>query len=247
MKNLFVAGILLATFLLSGCLHIIEEVTIRKDGSGSYRFMVDASEIKKMAGEFGNKDMDEEPQDSIAVDEVLPTDSLVARKKEHELAAERLATYQGLSNVTAIDDPSNHTTGFVFDFDNVESLQSAMLSIGSASSLGAWGESSDIEWSSKALKRDRGGDAFRDVISKALSERGGEEGRDVSGAEGLMKMMLGGLSFKQVYHFPDQKIKKCNYKGAEISKDKHTLSFVEKPFKDSEKQKAPSLLTIRLK
>lgn len=239
-------SLLLALFSMSGCLHIIEEITIRKDGSGSYRFVVDASEIKKMVGDLGKKMA--EP-DTTITDVVLPeNDSLVTpKKKEHELTAERLATFQGLSKVAAVNDTANYITGFSFDFDNVENLQSAMISVGTASSMGAWSESSDMNWSKKSLTRDSGGETFRDIIVQALQERGQDEGKDMSGAEGIMKMMMGSLSFKQVYHFPDQKIKKCNHPGGQISKDKHTITITEKPFSEKEDKKAPSKLMVRLK
>lgn len=230
---------------MSGCLHIIEEITIRKDGSGTYRFVVDASEIKKMADGLGKK---MEASDSTAMDTALPADSISApKKKEHELTAERLAGFQGLSKVVTVNDSANYLTGFSFEFDNVENLQSAMISVGTASSMGAWSESSDMNWSKKSLTRDSGGETFRDIIAQALQQRGEDEGKDMSGAEGIMKMMMGSLSFKQVYHFPDQKIKKCNHPGGQISKDKHTITITEKPFSDKEDKKAPSKLMVRLK
>lgn len=239
-------GLLMVLFSMSGCLHIIEEITIRKDGSGSYRFVVDASEIKKMVGDLGKKMA--EP-DTTTTDLVLPANDSLAtpKKKEHELTAERLAGFQGLSKVVAVNDSANYITGYAFDFDHVESLQSAMISVGSASSMGAWSDDSDMNWSTKTLTRESGGESFRNVISQLLQARGEEEGKDMSGAEGIMKMMLGSLSFKQIYHFPDQKIKKCNHPGGQISKDKHTVTITEKPFGDKEDKKAPSKLMLRLK
>jgi len=247
MKNLHLIAILLTALSTSGCLHIIEEITLKKDGSGTYRFMVDASEIQKMTKSLTDKSKASEKTDSIPFDREIKFDTTAAPKKEHELTVERLAAYPGLSSVVAINDSAHFITGFAFDFNNIESLETAMESIGAASSLGAWSESSNMSWSKKLLKRDRGGKSFRDIISSALSERGEAEGREMSGMEGIMKMMLGSLSFKQVYHFPDQKIKKCNHKGAQISQDRHFLTIIENPFSDKEAQKAPAELQVRLK
>jgi hypothetical protein len=47
-KNYLIPALPLAFSTLTGCLHIIEEVTLSSKGSGSYQMVVDMSELKGM-------------------------------------------------------------------------------------------------------------------------------------------------------------------------------------------------------
>jgi len=47
-RNFLIPVLLLAFSMLTGCLHIIEEVTLSSKGSGTYQMVVDMSELKGM-------------------------------------------------------------------------------------------------------------------------------------------------------------------------------------------------------
>ena len=83
-------------------------------------------------------------------------------------------------------------------------------------------------------------------ITKALSEGGGEEGEE--GQADMMKMFLADMSYKQVYHFPDRKVKKTDNKLGEIGEDGHTLTIELKPFNEEQQKKKPTIAAkVKLK
>lgn len=250
MKNhrfLVVTLLLGAVFSLSSCLHIIEEFTIKKDGSGSYKFKIDASEVKKMVGAMDRK-AKETPSQEFDQEVSVQPDTVKDGKDIHR-AVQMLKTQAGISHVEALEDSINYITGYAFDFDQVDNLEKALLSGPAEVTMGLWTEETRLKLEKKAFKRIYGADSFREMFIDLLKNKKEEEGEDTAGMEGIMRMMLGSLSFKQVYYFPDQKIKGCNDPRGKISADKHTVTIYDKPFseEDSKKKKVPEELKIRLK
>jgi hypothetical protein len=254
MKHLKFIALLFAASSLSSCLHFIEEITVRKDGSGSYRFVVDASEIQKMASDFGNKFSKSTQTDSTATEKTASSsdhasDSIPAKGNEYEIAAAQLSTRPGIRNAIGFTDSTTFQSGYAFDFDNLQSLKNAMISTEKSMSISSWDEGSKIDLTGKIFRHKGGGVPFREMLMAAFKERGEAEGRETAGMENIMRLMFGGIPIKQVYHFPDQKIKKCNHPNARLSDDQRTLSITEKPFGSDEQsqKKIPAELQISLK
>lgn len=241
LKNLSIITLLVTSFSLTGCFNILEEITLRKDGSGSYRFTLDGKEIKHMAEGFGKQLTGKSPEPDSTQS---PTDTLPRLDK-----FAGLKSIKGISNVQQIEDKSTMSMGVTFDFSNLQSLQQVMDSLGSNKAFGSFGVGRSLKFDGKKLERGKGS-SIRDILAGIMHQQSNEKGGpDMSNSAGFMKMIFGSMTFTQVYHFPDRKIKKCNQKDAEISQDKHDLTLIEHPFKDDpgDKKNAAADLLIRLK
>lgn len=102
--------------LLTGCITIEETYSLKKDGSGSYAFKVNMSEMMTMMKAMGGLDkMNEEgsnPADDIKLDEGI----------------EQLKKINGITNVQNIQDKETGIFAISFDFANLEALQQAKAS-----------------------------------------------------------------------------------------------------------------------
>lgn len=252
MKNhrfLIFTLLLTAVFSLSSCLHIIEEITIKKDGSGSYQFKIDGSEIKKMVGALDEKSKETPTPEYDQEVSVQAADTSAKDDKEIDRAVKHLKTQPGITHTTILKDSVNYINGYTFDFDNVDNLGKAILGGPAEATMGLWNDETRLKLEKKAFKRVYGSNTFRDMFMELLKNKKAEEGESTAGMEGIMRMMFGSLSFKQVYYFPDQKVKGCNDPRGKISADKHTVTIYDKPFseEDSKRKKVPDELKIRLK
>lgn len=254
-KNIYLAGFLLAMALsLSSCITIIEEITIRKDGSGSYRLALDASKVKDMLGDVGNSLVEKLEQDTtvaIETPEMMETpdtaETIVQEEKKYDLTARVLAEKRGISNSKGFNDTTSQQSGYVFDFASLTDMQEALLSLENGEGFGLWKDGASMEMNGKTLKRRYGSSKFSDFLMEVM-DKDGEGDKEQDAMQGMFKMMFRELEFKTVYHFPDQKIKKCNDKSAEISHDRHSITIVEMPMEEKKKSaKKPDELIVRFK
>lgn len=244
LKNLTICILLLTTSMLSGCFNIVEEITLRKDGSGSYTFTIDGKDLKNMAEGFTKGFASDLAKPDSVQSSPSASDTLPALDK-----FARLKSMNGISNVTSIEDKSTMTSGVTFEFANLQALKTVMDSLSKIKGFGAFGVGRELRLDGKNLYRDQS-NPISSIIATALKQQSGEKGGpDMSSSASFMRMLFGSMTFKQVYHFPDRKIKKCNEKNARISKDKHSITILEQPFKDgsSDKKSSVSTLSIRLK
>jgi hypothetical protein len=246
--NLLTGLLLFMALSLSSCLTIIEEITVRKDGSGSYRLALDASKVKDMFGDMGNSLEKKLELDSTVTIETPDTSgTVVQEEKKYDLTARMLAEKRGISNSIGFNDTTTLQSGYSFDFASLIDMQEALLSLEDGEGFGLWNEGASIGLNGKTLKRRYGSSKFSDFLMKVM-EKEGEEDKDKDAVQGMVKMMFRDLEFKTVYHFPDQKIKKCNDKSAEISSDRHSLTIVEMPMEEKKKSaKKPDELVVRFK
>lgn len=248
-KNFHLAGfLLLMAISLSSCITIIEEITLRKDGSGSYRLVLDASKVKNMLGGMGNSLVEKLDKDTSTA-MVMPDTSvtIVQEEKKYDLTARVLAGKRGVSNSKGFNDTTTMQSGYAFDFANLTDMQDALLSLEDGEGFGLWNEGASMALSGKTLKRRNGSSNLNDFLMEIM-DKDGEESKDRAAVQGMFKMMFQELEFKTVYHFPDQKIKKCNDKSAEISSDRHTLTIMEMPMEEKKKSvKKPDELIVRFK
>ncbi|HLP93224.1 MAG TPA: hypothetical protein VK168_04265 [Saprospiraceae bacterium] len=252
MKNIHVTLLLFISLSLSSCLTIVEEITIRKDGSGTYSFALDGSKVKSKFDNFG-KSMGKSTQPDTSVLAGLPDTVNVLEKKEekYEIAARLLANKNGISNAHGFNDTLTHQSGFAFNFQSLAHLQDALISLKDDDvEIGGWNEDAYIGLDGKTLKRHAGASSFADFLTEIMTKQSSDDEitPDANAVKSMMKMMFRDLEFKTIYHFPDQKIKKCNDKNAQLSDDRHTLIILEKPLDENNKsKKKPSELNIRLK
>lgn len=119
MKYSLPAILLLISLTLVSCFEVIEDVTVHKNGSGTYKFIVNLSQSKNQIDKIRT-------QDSILHFKV-PTVEM-ADAKINEVKA-KLKSAEGISNVTITQDHTNYIYHLSCDFKNVAALNNAVLSI----------------------------------------------------------------------------------------------------------------------
>lgn len=254
LKNFFLAVLAVGATTLTGCLHIIEEATFRNNGSGNYKMTLDMSELKgmmdMMKGMAGDSSMMNMGGDSTAIQsegdytppaEAMPTeDPMGGLGDQMSNVTALLKGIQGITNVVEIKDTNTLNYGYSFDFSDMAALNRALKVINKDKYESKVDEV--FRFNGKSFERLATGD-IGDEMKKAMME-----GDDEEGNMDMMKMFLADMSYKQIYHFPDRKVKSSNNKLAEVSEDKHTVSYTIKPFdEEQQKQKATVAAKIKLK
>jgi hypothetical protein len=256
LKNLFLAALVLGATGLTGCLHIIEEATFRNNGSGSYKMTFDMSELKGMMDMMKGMGGDmATPADSTGITDggdFTPPAEQPAEEgnpmgelgNQFSGVAATLKNIQGISNIVEINDTTAFNFGYSFDFASIDALNRALKVVGKEK-FDARNEET-FKFNGKSFERLNVGDMSAE-IKKALSESSDEEGVDESQAD-MMKMFFADMSYKQIYHFPDRKLKKPTNKLAETDADGHTMTISLKPFDEEQvKQKASVATKVKLK
>ena len=254
LKNLFLAVFVMSATMLTGCLHIIEDVTFRNNGSGVYKMTVDMGELKGMMDMM--KGMGDaagaEQGDSTAIggegDYTPPAEDenpMSGLGKEFSGVAESLKSIPGITNVTEINDTAAYSFGYSFDFADVATLNRALKVVGKEKYDSKNEETFKLK--GKSFERLGVGDLGAE-IKKALNENTGDLDEEAEGQMDMMKMFFADMSYKQVYHFPDRKVKSSTNNLGEITDDGHTVTYTIKPFDEEQQKKKVSVATkLKLK
>lgn len=254
-KNLFLASTLLTATALTGCLHIIEEATFRNNGSGSYKMTLDMSELKGMmemmkgmGGDMPGAETGDSTNLSDGGDFTPPPpppapeeDPMGGLSEQFAGVADLLSKVDGISNVLEIKDTSTFQAGYSFDFANIAALNRALKIVGKDKFESKNEET--FKFNGKNFERLNVGDISAE-FKNAMS--GGDESEEAEGQADMMKMFLADMSYKQIYHFPDRKVKKSDNKFGEVDGDGHTLTIKLKPF-DEEQQKKKASVAAKVK
>ncbi|HNG90238.1 MAG TPA: hypothetical protein PK858_08535, partial [Saprospiraceae bacterium] len=220
--------------------HILEEVTFRNNGSGSYKMLIDMSEVKGMMDMM--KGM---ANDSTGAAEGLGgagagEGDMSEMGKGLSDAANSLNKVQGITNVKQTNDTTNFQFGYTFDFSDIGALNRALKAINKEKYQS---ESGDVfRFTGKSFERLGAGD-IGEEMKKAMAKGNDEAGEDTDMAMDMVKNFFGDMSYKQIYLFPDRAIKKQNNTLGEISEDKHTLTITLKPFDEEQQKKKMSVAT----
>lgn len=246
-KNLLVLLLASGSLLLTGCLHIIEEVTFRNDKSGTYKMTIDMSEVKSMMDAFANMGEDSTATDSTemgdmtdepAAEEPAEEDnSMAAMGEELTGVTKSLKGVPGITNVQEMNDTSTYMFGYSFDFANVEALNKA-LKIINKEKYDAQADQT-FKFTGKSFERLPVADIGAE-LKKALSEsdEGDEESME------MVKMFFAEMTYEQIYHFPDRNVKKSSNKLSELDpSDTHTVKITLKPFDEEQQKQKPTVAT----
>lgn len=114
-----VFGFLIVLFSMTSCIDIFDDLTIHNDGTGTYKYTVNLSASK------------------LKINSILALDSLDGKKvpsiQDIKSEINRIKTTfeekEGISNVAIESDYENFLFKIQCDFENVEALESAILSI----------------------------------------------------------------------------------------------------------------------
>jgi len=107
-------------FALSSCFELREELSIKKDGSGSFKLVADFSEHKEMLAEMLVK------KDTSAQNPFQLT-NLGSLVQIFDRGASEFNKIKGISNAQEIADSVNYIFGFSFDFTDVSALNLALV------------------------------------------------------------------------------------------------------------------------
>ncbi|MBX2893064.1 MAG: hypothetical protein KF734_19295 [Saprospiraceae bacterium] len=238
-KNLLLAVFAMGSMALTGCLHIIEEVTFKDKGNGNYSMTLDMSEMKGMMDMFKGMASDStENEDAPAMED----NSMAQMGQEISGVASTLKGIQGITNVVEINDTASFKFGYSFDFADIAALNRALKVVNKDKYDSKVDEV--FKFNGKNFERLSAGDMGAE-IKKALSESEDEGGED---SMDMMKMMFADMSYKQIYHFPDREIKKSSNDLTQLSNNNHTLTITLKPFDEEQKNKKASVATeVKLK
>jgi len=247
LKSLFLSALAVGAMALTGCLHIVEEVTFHDKGNGSYKMTLDMSEVKSMMETMKGMVPDSATiADSTAItDGAMPgmpgaeqDNSMSQMGEQMSSVAGTLKGVQGVTNVVEVNDTASYTFGYSFDFADVASLNRALKIINKDKFDSKTDEV--FKFTGKSFERLGTGDIGGEM-KKTLSESEDAEGGE--GSMEMMKMMFADMTYKQLYHFPDRQVKKADNSLAELSDDNHTISITIKPFDEEQAKKNVSVAT----
>ncbi len=236
-KKMFLAVLAVGSMTLTGCLHIIEEVTFKDKGNGTYAMTLDMSEVKGMMEML--KTMSPDSTGTESGDE--QDNSMAQMGQELSGVASTLKGIEGITNVVELNDTSSFKFGYSFDFADVAALNRALKIVNKDKYDSKVDEV--FKFTGKNFERLPAGDMGAE-IKKAMAE--GQEGGDES--MDMMKTMFADMSYKQIYHFPDREIKKTSNELAELSDGDHTMTITIKPFDEEQAAKKVTVATeVKLK
>jgi hypothetical protein len=248
MKNLKILLLtLFSSIFLTNCLHITEELTLKKNGSGTYKLNFDMSEVKSMmammAGMQPVKDStmtDSTANGAAAEDPMGGGGQMAEMGKQLTDVAASLKGVKGISNISEINDTATYQFGYTFDFADDIALNKALKIIGKDKY-----ESNNAEtykFDGKKFERLAVGD-FGAEIKKQLSQ---EEDNAEEGAESqmeMLKMFFADMTYKQIYHF-ESNVKKSSNELSEVSEDTKTVTISQKPFDEEQSKKNIGVATV---
>lgn len=119
MKLCYALLVFLSFFSLSSCIEIIDDITLKNDGSGTLKYTINLSESK------------------VKINSILALDSLDGKKvpsipeMEERIASfkKKLSAQTGISNVTIESNFTNYIFKLQCDFTNVVALQNALKDV----------------------------------------------------------------------------------------------------------------------
>ena len=252
LKSLFLATLTVGALALTGCLHIVEDVTFHDKGNGTYKMTLDMSEVKTMMDAMKGMAPDSAAMagDSTAItdgsmDPMGGQDNSMSQMGEQmSSVASTLQGVPGINNVVEVNDTATYTFGYSFDFADVAALNRALKVINKDKFDSKTDEV--FKFTGKSFERLSAGDIGGEM-KKTLAANEGEEEGDESSMD-MMKMMFADMTYKQVYHFPDRQVKKADNSLAELGDDNHTISITIKPFDEEQaKKKVTVATTAKLK
>lgn len=211
-SSLFIRiGVLSILFLvsasLSGCLDIEEQISLNRNGSGSYSITIDMEEVMSMLQSFMEADQSGQLNIFDTMDSTL---------------REQVQTLRGVSGLSNV---SHQAEGYTFkisyDFDKVATLNEALSSGGGISGgMGGFlGAGEDVEtgpsyvWTKKSFER---------VQTPIQNLFEATEDEEMAGMMSMAKMMMADASYKITYQMPG-KVKKMTNPEAKLSEDKKSV------------------------
>ncbi len=231
----------LAALSLSSCLHVVEEVFFKDNGSGKYTMKLDLSEAKGMMDMMKNMAPDSLKKDSASAEPAPTQDNGMSQMGEDmSKVASSLNGLSGITNVVETKDTANFVFGYTFDFQDVASLNKALRVLGKEKFDSKTEEVFKLD--GKKFERLPVGDFGSELKKQMATSDGGDESQME-----MVKMFFADMTYKQIYHF-ERKVKKSTNALSEMGDDGQTVTITLKPFDEEQAKKGSSTATkIKLK
>ena len=209
---------------LTSCM-FTEELSINNNGSGTYAFKMDMSQMMESMKDMSNKDSLKEPE---VLDTIVFFKDILEEKKDSisRLTRDEQSLLKGLEDLKLhmqVDEENGKMLmDFVMGFKNISELKDMQNKISKAQAL-TDGKNQDNSLKSKAdVEYSFDGKTFRrSVIMKELSE---EKLQEVDRSIKQSSSFLEGTMYKIIYQF-ESEIEGVSFNGAILSKDQKTVTI----------------------
>lgn len=213
MKKHFLLTLLAVVCLsLTSCIDFLEEITINKDGSGSF---------------FMEMNM-EKAMEKLAA--MMPEDKQAEMKEKGLLKEDDVHEMDSLSQVingrAGINNFKFKNEGlivqFSFDFDNIEQAYGAMETMFNNEGEPAGPGIGNITNSEMRIEQNGKKSLFNRLTSEEAIAETSEEEDPMDNMGAMMESMMEGGTYESIIHFPS-KVKISGNKAASLSDDKKTV------------------------
>ncbi len=223
-KYSFVAALLIA-LTFTGCINIVEEIFLNKDGSGQYTITMDASGLMEGGGLRSMMQMmgEEEGGNPLeGLDGPLEMDSVIYMKDAPADIRKQMIHPELLDRITmrqiVSEEKEIMKTVFILDFKEVKEIDYFLSDFGNLS-----GQGQEMAAIGGMMNGMIGGKTInglplytraKKMLTRSKTEKisaGEEEDQNMQ----MMKMMLADASYKLIYHLPG-KVKSTNLQNARV-------------------------------
>lgn len=225
----------------TACFDLQENLFLKKDGSGTFSFIVNAEQIKSMMGMFDG--MGNTSTDTSA------TNGKTLNKLEvaFEKTKNRLQSIEGISNITAIGDTIKYEFGISFDFANISALNIGLNRLFEEDTSSNRPIINYFEYSNNELKRLEVVDS-KSYLGKSIGLQNDTTSFNAHKIFDFEKF-FGAVSYTTNYEF-EEKVESFQNKKATLSSNTKKVTLVSFPFantKDSTEKKTNIANVIYLK
>ena len=210
-------GFVLLILVCTSCFEIKEILNLRKDGTGTYQFVVDMSQSRAMLAMLEN--LGDQDSTSVETEEAKESSPFDDMDESFQATKERLEAIEGIINVQSIKDEDALQFGVQFEFLTVYALNKALNRLDE--DKGAL-EKEEVffAFSKKTFERFNTKNFTEDLMKNAGM---GEDSLNVA-------MFFKDLSYTTSYTMP-KKVKSMTNPDATLSDDKRTVDVTYYPFR----------------
>jgi hypothetical protein len=169
------------------------------------------------------------PDESVEGASGMPDTDLTKMGEEFAKSLEAIKGMKGIKNAVALNDTANLLFGYTFEFDQIETLNKAIVALNKDKFEGKGGNA--FVATKKSFERTSAFDMGQ-LIVQAMGESD-----EAAESMDMIKMFFADMKYTQKYHF-DRKVKKSNNADAEISADGKSVTLVARPFAEGSKTRS---------
>jgi hypothetical protein len=228
----------------TACFDLQENLFLKKDGSGTFSFIINLEQSKEMVKMLGTISNTIDSNDSIGSITEKPE---IKFEKAFEKATYKLQNTQGIKNITIISDTMKYKFGISFDFSNISTLNTGLNNLFSDDAdTTAKKDIVYFELKNNELKRIETLDS-KSIVGKSLGLPN-EASNFNAHKQFSLERFLNTATFTTTYSF-EQTINKAQNTHSILSNDAKTITLVTYPFasaKDTADKKISIANTITL-